>query len=306
MRHAPAQLAAPEAAPGRVVEPSLPGTLRMLWITAAWGACFVAIRWGLRDAPPLWFASLRALLAGAALLAAGAMRGGRHPRGPHAWAMISLLALVNVTFAFAAMFSGVAGLATGTAAVLGNAQPLLILLPAWWFYGETLSARTASVLVLGFAGLLFVALPGGGGSGALLSLTAAAAITAGTLLSRQLVGLDLVTASGWHFLIGGGLLALWATVSEGRPEIVWTPRFIGLLAFLSLVGTAAAFVAWFAETRRCRLDTLGAWTFLVPVVGIGLSVALLGEHPTGWTAGGLLVVLVAMWVVVAPRGESRS
>ena len=29
------------------------------------------------------------------------------------------------------MFAGVDGLATSTAAVLANAQPLLILLPAW-------------------------------------------------------------------------------------------------------------------------------------------------------------------------------
>lgn len=299
-------LAASTEASGRVVDPRAPNSWRMLWITAAWGGCFVAIRWGLRDAPPLWFASLRALLAGAALLAVAGAHGRSHPRGPRAWALIGLLALVNVTIAFAAMFSGVAGLATGTAAVLANAQPLLILLPALWFYGEALSVRTAGALVVGFAGLLVVALPGGGGSGALLSLAAAAAITAGTLLSRRLIGLDLVAASGWHFLIGGGLLALWAAASEGRPEIAWTPRFIAVLAFLSLVGTAAAFVAWFAETRSCRLDTLGAWTFLVPVVGIALSAALLDERPTGWTAGGLLVVLGAMWVVVAPRGDARS
>ena len=102
----------------------------MLWITAAWGACFVAIEWGLRDAPLLWFAALRALIAGAALLALGAALHRPVPRGWRAWGLITVLGLVNVTVAFAAMFGGVAGGATGTAAVLANAQPLLILLPA--------------------------------------------------------------------------------------------------------------------------------------------------------------------------------
>lgn len=300
-----AELGAPSAAARHVRDLRAPNTLRMLWITAAWGGCFVAIRWGLRDAPLLWFAALRALIAGAALLAVGAVQHRPRPRGRHAWGLISLLGLVNVTIAFAAMFGGVAGLATGTAAVLANAQPLLILLPAWWLYGEALSGRTATALAVGFAGLLVVAVPGGGGSGALLSLTAAAAITTGTLLSRRLAGLDLLTASGWHFLIGGGLLALWAAAVEGRPGITWTPRFIAVLAFLSLVGTGAAFVAWFAETRSCRLDTLAAWTFLVPVVGVALAAILLDERPTGWMAGGLLVVLLAMWVAVAPRGTPR-
>ena len=43
----------------------------MLLITAAWGSCFVAIDWGLRDAPVIWFAAFRSLLAGAVLVAVG-------------------------------------------------------------------------------------------------------------------------------------------------------------------------------------------------------------------------------------------
>lgn len=176
----------------------------MLWITAAWGACFITIRWGLRDAPILWFATLRALVAGVALVAVGAVQGRPLPAGLRAWGLVALLGLANASVAFAAMFAGVDGLATGTAAVLANAQPLLILLPAWWLYGERVTARPAGGLVVGFAGLLLVALPGGGGSGAWLSILAAVAITTGTLLARRLGGLDVVQAAGWHFLIGGG------------------------------------------------------------------------------------------------------
>ena len=140
----------------------------MLWITAAFGACFVAIELGLRDAPVLWFAALRAIAAGVALLAVAGVQHRPAPSGVRAWGLITVLGLVNVTVGFAAMFGGVAGLATGTAAVLANAQPLLILLPAWWLYGEAVSGRTAGALVVGFTGLVVVAVPGGGGSGAAL------------------------------------------------------------------------------------------------------------------------------------------
>lgn len=283
-----------------------PKPLRMLWITAAWGGCFVAIRWGLEYAPVLWFAALRAIVAGVALLIVAGVQRRPIPRGLRTWLLIAALAAVNVTIAFGAMFAGVAGLATGTAAVLANAQPLLIVLPAWWLYGEAVSARTVAALVVGFAGLLVVALPGGGGSGAVLSLLAAVGITAGTLLARRLGELDILMVSGWHFVIGGAALAVWAAAVEGAPVIVWTPRFVVVLAFLSLVGTAAAFVAWFTETKYCRLDTLTAWTFLVPVVGIVLAALVLGERPTGWTAAGLFAVLVSLWVILRPRyGRGR-
>ena len=177
---------------------------------------------------------------------------------------------------------------------------MLILLPAWWLYGERVSIRTALGLAAGFAGLLIVALPGGGGNGAVLSLLAAAAITAGTLLARQLGSHDLVVASGWHFALGGAALVVWAAAVEGWPGIDWTPRFIVALAFLSLVGTAAAFLVWFAETLRSPLILLAAWTFLVPVVGIILAAALLREIPAGWTAIGMAVVLASLSVVLRP------
>lgn len=276
-----------------------PKPIRMLWITSAWGACFLGIRWGLEYAPVLWFAALRAVLAGGALLALCVLQRRPMPRGWRAWSLIAVLGTVNVTVAFAAMFGGAAGLSTGTAAVLANAQPLLIVLPAWWWYGESVSMRTVFALIAGFAGLMLVAAPGG--QGAALALSSAVAITVGTLLSRRLVGLDVVAASGWHFVLGGVGLIGWAAVVEGTPIIAWSPGFVAVLGALSLVGTAAAFVGWFVESQHCRFDALTAWTFLVPVVGVVLAAAVLGERPPRWTAVGLAMVLVSLWIVLQPR-----
>ncbi len=58
----------PSAAAGQL---RAPRHGRMLIVTAGWGACFVAIRYGLSDPPVLGFAALRALLPGRALLTVG-------------------------------------------------------------------------------------------------------------------------------------------------------------------------------------------------------------------------------------------
>ena len=267
----------------------------MLWITAAWGACFIAVQWGLRDAPVLWFAALRALLAGVALALVAGVQRRPLPRSGSTWASITMLGVVNVSLAFATMFAGIAGGTAGVAAVLSNAQPLLILLPAWWLFGQRLSGRTAAAMAVGFGGLLVVALPGGGGRGALLSLLSAGAVTAGTLMVRRVHGADVVVFSAAHFLIGGAVLGVAAAAVEGTPHIQWTARFLAILGFLGLIGTAAAFLAWFVETQRCDLAKLTAWTFLVPVFGLVLAFVVLGERPGGWTAVGIALVLVAMW-----------
>lgn len=145
--------------------------------------------------------------------------------------------------------------------------------------------------------------PGGARAWGLITVLG---LTAGTLLSRRLGGLDLVTATGWHLLMGGVALTGLAAAVEGAPVITWTPRFVVSLAFLALVGTAATTVAWFAEARRSRLDTLTTWTFLTPVLGIALAAVLLDERPGGWTALGLLAVLTAMWITLRPPRRTRA
>lgn len=278
----------------------------MLWITAAFGACFLGVRWGLRDAPLLWFAALRALVGGVALVVVVVVQRRPLPRSVGSWGSIGALGLVNVSLAFALMFAGIAGLATGTAAVLSNAQPLLILLPAWWLFGERVSVRAGVALVVGFGGLLVVAVPGGGGSGALLALLSAAAVTAGTLMVRRLGGVDVVVASAAHLLFGGAVLAVVAVVVEGAPRIDWTPRFVAVLAFLGLVATAATTLAWFVETQRCPLSALTPWMFLVPVFGLLIGITVLGERPDAWTVTGVALVLISLRFALTKNGNAAA
>ena len=62
-----------------------PAPARMLWITAALGTCFLGVRWGLRDAPLLWFAALRAQLGGAALTFVACVQRRPIPRSAGTW-----------------------------------------------------------------------------------------------------------------------------------------------------------------------------------------------------------------------------
>ena len=277
----------------------------MLWVTFAWGSCFLAISIGLQDAPLLWLAALRALIAGAVLLLAVGIRRTPLPRGRSTWLLIVCLGLVNVALAFAAMFGGIVGLSTGVASVLANVQPLLILLPAWWLYQERPSLTTVVAMALGLAGLLLIVIPTGFGTGAWLALTSAAAVTAGTLIGRA-ARADPFAVAAAQLLIGGAALAVVAAVVEGPPAIHWNVQFVVVLLFMSLIGTAATTVAWLAEVRRARLDILTTWTLLVPVFGIALSIVLLNERQGVWSWVGTAVVFVSMLLLVITSRRARQ
>lgn len=118
---------------------------------------------------------------------------------------------------------------------------------------------------------------------------------------RTLGGLDVVVTSAAHLLNGGLVLAAAALTTEGPPDIAWTPRFVIVLAFLGLVATAATTLAWFVEAQRSALSSLTMWMFLIPVFGLLIGVVVLGERPGAWTAAGIALVLVAIWVALTQQ-----
>ena len=277
---------------------------RMLVVTAAWGACFVAIRYGLGHAPTLWLASWRALLAGAMLLLAAGLTHRPLPRRSD-WPILIWLGLINVGLAFAAMFTASTGVSSGVASVLANAAPLLIVLPAWALYHERPRTTVLVGLAVGYVGLVVTALPAGGGRGAVLSLGAAAAITVGTLLSRRLTGVDVIQLSAWQFLIGGAMLTGWAAATEGPPQVSWSPQFVLALAFLALVGSAASYLLWFAELQRSALVSVSAWTMLTPIFGVTFGWLFLRDPLSGEQGIGSVLVLAALAVILAPSPHRR-
>ena len=288
---------------GLIAAGGRPRAIRMLGITAAWGACFVAISWALTDVSPLWFAAFRAALSGTALLAVAALSGRQWKVGRHSLALLGVLALFNVAIAFGAMFSAAADVATGVASILANTQPLLIVFPAWWLYGERPTSRDGLGLALAFSGLTLI-VGAGYGKGILLTVVAAVAITTGTLLTRRLDVEDLLAPIGWHFVLGSGLLALTAGLIEGPPDINVTVPFVVSLGFLSVVGTAWAFTAWFEESRRASLVSVTAWTFLVPVFGLGFGV-LAGESMNAWQWLGVVATFAGLATVLVRPREGR-
>lgn len=277
---------------------------RMVVVAVAWGSCFPLLDWGVRGGSPLWFVTWRALVAGLALLCVVAVSSRR--RADHrvrlpvqTWSLVGVLAVLNVATAFAAMAESLtASVTTGVASVLGNAQALLVVLPAWWLFGERPKAAEMVGVAVGFGGLMLVATPAGAGGGVWLALLAAASVAAGTLLARRLAVVDVLVLGAGQFLIGAAIIGVIAAVVDGSPLHGLTIRFVAGVLVLALPGTALPYVLWFAELRRASITAVTAWTLLVPVVGVVLGVVVLKESLTAGEAIGNAIVVAAMVIVV--------
>ncbi|WP_207207129.1 DMT family transporter, partial [Agromyces binzhouensis] len=271
-------------------------TWRWVLVTAiapiAWGSTYWVTREFLPPDAPLWGAVFRALPAGLLLLAVRP----RLPRGAWWW-RAAVLGTLNVGVFFALIYLVAQLLPTSLASTIMATSPAAMMLLAWLFAGERLRLVPLVGAGLGIVGVTLM-LAGEGVApapvGIAASVLAVALSSLGYILAKRWrEGTDVLSVTSWQLLAGGLLLVPAALVAEGAPPAT---DVHGVLAFayVSVIATAVAFVAWFAGLSRLPAGTVGLVGLLNPVAGVLLGVLVAGERLGGWQVAGLAIVLVGI------------
>lgn len=283
---------------------SVEDTWRAALITAiapiAWGATYYVTQLLLPAEAPLWGSALRALPAALLLLLIARTR----PRGIRDWARTALLGVLNVGGFFLLLYLAAQLLPTSIASSIMAAAPLVLALFAWALAAQRPTARMLAGAVIGILGVLLLV---AGAFGALDARGVAASVAGlvssslGFVLSKRWGATAApIAASAWQLLFGGVLLLAVALVFEGAPPALDAGGWLGV-AFVALIGTALANVAWFYGLERLSAGTVGIIGLLNPVTGVLLGLLLGGETLTVPQLLGLLLVLVGITV-----GQQRT
>ena len=245
----------------------------------AWGTTYITVTELLPAGRPLFVAALRVLPAGLVLLLVA--RLGTRWR-PHAgeWRRLAGLSLANFGVFFPLLVVAVYRLPGGVAASIGGVQPFLVAAGAWIVAG----VRPRPVdLVVGLAaaiGVAFVVIRPGAGIdpvGVAAALGANVAFSLGVVYTRHLPPPDHpVAAAGWQLVISGVVLVPLALLVEGMPDAP-TVRHVAGFGYLSLIGTAAAFVLWFNGVRRLPPAAPPLLGLAAPVTGAVVGWVVLAE-----------------------------
>ena len=294
------------------------GNFSLILVMFLWAVCFPLITIGIEYSPHLTFAAIRALLSGGALLAVALVLGRQLPCGIKDWLALAAIGFGATTLAFFGMFHAAEFVSPGIATVIASTQPLMAALLAHWFLGERLSIRGKVGLVLGFLGIVLISVPqlaaGGGDAfriGVSFIVVSAIGITVSNVVIKRIANrIDPLMAMGWQLVIGGIPLAIIAAATEDPTAVRWTGEFLGSLIGLSLAGTAFAYWLWCRVLKSVELSHANAFTFLVPVFGLGMGVVFYQEQlPTIAIAGIALTLLgirqVAKGIDCRPVGEGE-
>jgi drug/metabolite transporter (DMT)-like permease len=284
-----------------------------LLVCTVWGSTYLAIRIGVRDLPPLLFAGIRFVLAGAILAAIVVAMGDRLPRRARDWwvhAITGLFLLLggNAVVVWAEQF-----VESGPASVFVAAVPL------WAAFFDVIVPGGTSVftwrvgvgLALGFLGSALLA---GVTPGELLSsdlkgpvaLTLASASWAlGTVYSkRNPTETSPFSAAAVQMFAGGVVITLLGFILGEAGEWRLSASGLGALAYLVVFGSIVGYTAYAYALRHASATIVGTYAYVNPVVAVLLGWLILDESVTLRTFAAMGLILGAVLMIqIAPRSK---
>jgi drug/metabolite transporter (DMT)-like permease len=276
-----------------------------------WASAFVAIRHVITEVSAGPMALGRLLVGGVALGLIVLVRGRRRPAASptptlgwptrSAWPRLLVVGIVWFAIYNLALNEAERRVDAGTAAMLVNVGPILIAVLAGLFLGEGFPRRLIVGVLVAFAGtvLIGVATSTGGAAdlwGVLLCLVAAVAYAVGVVTQKPL----LAKASGLHVtlivtVIGAVACLPFAPALVDEIQVA-RPSTVAWLVYLGVGPTALGFLTWAYALARSSAGRLGAATYLVPPVVVGLAWLLLDETPATLALVGGVVCLVGVYL----------
>jgi len=269
-----------------------------------WASAFIAIRGAAPYFDPGSMALLRMAIGSVALGVIVARRGVRWPPR-RAWPLILVWGLAWFCFYNLALNTAEQVMDAGTAAMIVNLAPLIVVLIA----GLVLSEGFPRALVVGapvsFLGVALIGAESWSGHvqwwGLALALVAAILYAACTLVQKHLLrSVDAATLTWLGATAGAVALLPWtgALIPELRSAPIGATLSV---VYMGIFPTAIAFTTWAFVLRRLSAGRTSATTYVVPAVALVLSWAVLGETPTPITLLGGALCLVGVFIAQARR-----
>ena len=292
----------------------LPAALATIYVV--WGSTYLAIRVMVETMPPLLSAGVRFAVAGAVFLAFLRLRGGAG-RVRATRSQLAGAALIGTLLCF-----GGNGLVTVAERDVPSALAALIIgaVPLWVIvmrslHGDRVPASTVIGVLVGFAGLAILLLPGDRPGDAplgwsLVVVAASISWAAGSFYSKRMdLPADTLVSTAFQMLLGG-LAMVVISLAAGEASDVELSAFStrSTLAFVYLIvfGSLLAFTAYTWLLQNAPISTVATYAYVNPVIAVVLGAVILYEEVTAAVVVGAAAIVLSVAAVVRRESEEPA
>ncbi|HEY2124148.1 MAG TPA: EamA family transporter [Chthoniobacterales bacterium] len=291
-----------------IARPRIGWRVPAAWLTLCivWSSTWLAIKFGLRDLPPISYAGIRFVIAILALLAVSIGRVPLLPRRRGDYVVLAFTGVLMFTINYGLLFWGELHVSSGLAAVLQATIPISGMIFAHWMLpDEPLQPRKliGSLLALGGVAVIcehlldfngIMAFWGGLG----ISLGATGAAFSNVVLKARRMQLAPAMLAAWQMIFGVVPMLVIGGFLEGNPlHFHWTGMSIFCLLYLAIVGSALTFLLLYWLMPRMSVTNLQTISLITPPGAVALGWLFGGERLSLWSLLGAFFVLVGVWVI---------
>jgi drug/metabolite transporter (DMT)-like permease len=285
----------------------------LLTLACCWSSTYPLTKIGLGSIPPITFISARSLIAASFLIVILYARGIRLPTAPTAWKLFAQQQTINSTIPFLMITWAQQYVPAASTVVLASTTPIFAFIITWGITRhEPATLLKLAGAVLGLVGTAAIigldSLSGLGGNifPEIVILFATISFACATIFGLRLKEYDpMVVAAG--SLLFGGLVLLPAALIVDHP---WTlhpsPQALAAVFAMGIFSSAFGLMLFYMCLTRLGTLTTNAQGYLRIPIGVGLSVALLGESVPSNLALGLVLVMAGVAAMTVPIGGYRS
>ncbi len=270
-----------------------------------WGSTWLGIKIGLEDSPPFLSAGLRFLIATIFLYIWAKCRGIRFSDYKDQIIKILIPGFFLYYLAYSLIYLGEQYINSGLTAVLFATFPFFVAIYATLLLKDEKLTRFKFLgLLTGFCGIILIFWDSlsflgenlfAGMTGIILS--AACSAYASVRVKRDLYSVEPIVISTYQMGLGTLLLLGSGFLLEKTSDFKLTYKSIGALLYLSFLGSALAFMAYYWLLKKIEVTKLSLITFITPIVALVLGWLILGEALTLYLLLGTILVIFGIWLV---------
>ena len=290
----------------------------LVWLILCliWGSTWIFIKVGLRDLPPIAFASSRFILSVIVVFAIVRAQQIPLPKTGYEWRLLALNGVLQFGLNYSSVFWSEQYITSGLAAVLQATITVFGLLLAWVFLPhERITAQKIIAVIIGIFGVAVIFIDQLKVEN-WMAFLGCVGIVVGSYCAAQASILVKARASGMHpatLLLGQMVCALpfiigYTLIVEGNPvNFHWTMVSLLCVLYLSFVGTIAAFWLYYWLLSRIESTKAMMISLVTPLLAVIIGAVTVGETmPPQTLIGGLMIIGSIALIVFRKRRPSRS
>ena len=279
-----------------------------------WGSSYLWIKIGLESLPPLTLISGRLLLGTAFLVAFVAITRQALPREPRQYGHLLVMAVVNIVLPFILITVGEQSIDSALASILNATVPLTVIVIAPMFLpDEHITLPRIAGLSLGFAGVILLVAPDlvnlsdSDLTGELMMIGSSICYGVGNVYSKRNVrGLRPAIPALLQVAFAAAIVLPLALILEhpiGRIDPA--PAAIVAVVWLGVLGSGFAYLLFFTILAHWGSTRTSMVSYLLPVVGIALGAAVMGDPVTINRIAGTGMIIAGIAMVNSGPGLKR-